>query len=146
MKTQCTFTIDLTDQEEVQAVVNTLVKLLIPNTEAKPTTGSGAPVKTEKTAPKKSTKADSAPDEFKEHVAQIEKEEEAEVAQTNAPATGTTKDSIFKLEDVRSRLASKIEQHRPLIKTEFDKYGIKNIASLPAEHFESFMTFLAGLK
>jgi len=46
---------------------------------------------------------------------------------------------------LRKVLSTKVKQHKDAIIKEFKKYDATNVSSLPAEHYEEFVTFLKGL-
>lgn len=61
------------------------------------------------------------------------------------PTKKKPKEEQLKIEDVRAKLAEKVNDHREAIKDKLTELGAKNVTSLATDKYQEFLDFLEEL-
>ena len=62
-----------------------------------------------------------------------------------APAPKKTEEPVVSIQDIRTLLASKVDNHRETIRAKLTELGSKNVTGLDARNYDAFYEFLKDL-
>ena len=145
------FSVDLEDSQQV-AKLTEMLQVFMPNDET-PEPDKTEPARRRTRKPKEETPKEETPKEEtpKEETPKEEtpKEEtpKEETPKEETPKEETPKETgqTVKIDEIRTLVVEKKDNHRAAIKEKLTEFGVKNVTTLAEENYETFRDFLKEL-